>query len=265
MPLNVTALNLYSAYPVEDAYHTGNTGGIIRYIDVRDSITLPAIQRLQGDIMHRFILVEKTINGLIEFLNANPLVAGLDDSIYLRVDGTRDFTQPVSGVDPTQGNHLSTRDYVDDSFNAVHAGAAAVSQSLAEYKSVTPYTFQSAWSEYTWHGGQKTTVDITVPALTGVGYPDYDRLVGIRILEKLDIAQPTSSVPNPPAVYVYRDRTAGNKAFAIDDYWAIPASNLVRVLIPNFSGFDIYPGSGYEDLQSPRRRWLKVVITAPKA
>lgn len=267
MPLTVQALNLVKDYPIQDNFHAGNTGGIIRFIDVRDAIKLGPMQRLQGDIVHRFILVEDTINGLIEFLNANPLVTGLDDSVYTRVDGSRDFTQPIKGVTPTDAAHLATKGYVDTGLNTVNNGSNAVAQALQAYKEITPYTFESAWTEYTWQGGRKVIVNATVlPTGPGAFKPDYDKLTGIRILERLDIAQPSTAVPNPPAEYVYRDRTASNKSFAIDDFWVIPGTDTVRILVPNFSGFDSgYTNSGYELLQSPRKRWLKVVVTAPKA
>jgi len=46
------------------------------------------------------------------------LLTGLDDddhTQYILVDGTRGFTGTVSGVAPTDANHLTTKQYVDDS------------------------------------------------------------------------------------------------------------------------------------------------------
>lgn len=260
--MNLPNTNFYRSYPVADSFHTGNSVGIIRYVDARDSLTLSPFQRLQGDLMHRFILIENAHNALIDFINANPFITGLDEAPYVRMDGTKNFTHPQRGVDGPTDECLTTKAYVDQ-VGATSANAAgAVGVALTAFKNITPHTFQSGWVSYTWAAGQKVVVDLTVNPTSGLS-PNYDTISAVRIIEKLDIAQPTLSNPNPPAEYVYRELTATNKAFALDDFWLIAASNKVRVLIPNLLNFASgYTGSAYEKLQNPRYRWIKGVITA---
>lgn len=52
-------------------------------------------------------------------------LSGLDDddhTQYTLVDGSRGFTAPISGVDPTQPDHLATMNYVDTEISALSSG-----------------------------------------------------------------------------------------------------------------------------------------------
>lgn len=58
--------------------------------------------------------------------------AGEDDySIYTRVDGTRPFSAPVAGVDPTLPAHLATKDYVDSAGSGISETQHEVLDTLA--------------------------------------------------------------------------------------------------------------------------------------
>jgi len=67
---------------------------------------------------------------------------GADDHLqYILVDGTRGFTGTVSGVDPTQDYHLTTRWYVDNSIDtAINTLASSEFETSSESESTTTST-----------------------------------------------------------------------------------------------------------------------------
>lgn len=258
-------LNLYSGYPVADPFHATNPNGFVRFIGPEDALILETLQRYQGDAQHRTILLEGKVNELVALINANPFLQNRDETPYVRTDGTKPFTSPVAGVTPTDGPHLATKAYADSVGSSVLGQLATVSDNLDALTARTPIEFQSPWTEYVWQAGQKTTVNLQVAQYQGQS-PDADTVTGITIMERLDIAVPTLSNPTPPVDYRYRELTATNKSFALEDFWLIPGSRTVRVLIPNLITYDAgYAGSGYEALQTPRARWLKAVVRAKGA
>lgn len=65
---------------------------------------------------------------------------------YVLVDGSRGFTSTVSGVDPTQSYHLSTKSYVDESLSDLFGQTKSGRESLSLGDSSTTVTFNVAFS-----------------------------------------------------------------------------------------------------------------------
>lgn len=55
---------------------------------------------------------------LVDNLNAD-LLDGSEEAVFSYIDGTRNFTGVVGGVDPTASNHLATKEYVDQAVSFI--------------------------------------------------------------------------------------------------------------------------------------------------
>lgn len=256
--MKLPILNLDGSYPISDSYHLGNKAGTVRFTDEGDSLSLPMLQRVEGDLVHRSKLVEASVNLIIDFINKSPVLAGFDDSPFLRIDGSRSLTRAIEcGEEPSRPKHLTTKSYVDSKISAANLSVTELANDLDAFKDSQAKAFKSGWQLYTWQAGRNTVVTLPI-----TGTPSIDSIESITLLEKLDVAVPTSSSPNPPPVYKIRELSRGLKGMAIDDYWFDEDTNTVKVLVPNVMSYEVYPGSGNSDLQTPRSRWLKAVITA---
>jgi len=75
---------------------------------------------------------------MISFTPSHGDLTGLDDDDhmhYVLVDGTRGFTGTVSGIDPTESYHLTTRWYVDDLVDTV--SGTIVDQIITDHGDLT--------------------------------------------------------------------------------------------------------------------------------
>ena len=106
---SMTAVNVTSG---EDPGHT-HTGASVGGIDISTStnlaVTAPIVLTDDTISINQAGIDHGTIGGL-----------GDDDhTIYSLVDGTRDFSGVVVGVDPTASNHLATKEYVDSAISFI--------------------------------------------------------------------------------------------------------------------------------------------------
>ena len=62
-----------------------------------------------------FIVASTT---LVDNLNAD-LLDGSEEAVFSYIDGTRNFTGVVAGIDPTASNHLATKEYVDQTVSFI--------------------------------------------------------------------------------------------------------------------------------------------------
>jgi hypothetical protein len=171
-------------------------------------------------------------------------------------NGTHPFTAPVPGVDPTLPSHLATRNYVDGIGSNIASIIDTVGGHLNALDIRTPLFRQSDWTQYTWSGGQKTVVDLSL----STPLTDPSKLIGLWVVERLNVAQATQSNPTPTPIYRYRQVTPGtNAGIRVDDMWLVDSST-VRVLIPNTSTYAVgYPTNAQYDIISPSQRWLRAV------
>jgi len=111
-----------------------------------------------------------------------------DHPQYILVDGSRGFTATVSGVDPTQGYHLATKDYVDSADQpqnhgreAIANGASTVSVTFAAALANTNYTVNATMentadsppSIYAFIVSAKTTTGFTVTFMGDIDSANY--------------------------------------------------------------------------------------------
>jgi hypothetical protein len=255
-------LNIDGSLPVSDAFNATNANGIIRYITAADAKSLPAMNRLQGDIANRTLIIAAAINQVIQLLNAQPFLISFDNTHYVLDDGAHPFVAPVAGIDPTASNHLSTRNYVDLSIANLTTIFDGLAAQLSTLQIALPlYTF-SPFTSYSWSAGAKTIVTLTLD--NAVVNPA--NIIGMMLIEQLNIG--TLLAP----VYVYRQLMHGTlggsngtgapgspagDGFHVDDFW-LSSLTTVTVLIPNLSSY----ATGYASygLQAPVARSLRAVV-----
>lgn len=263
--MSISFLNLDNSYPFADAHHATNFAGVIRFIDATDSNGLQAIQRLQGDLVHRHKLHQDKINEVIQVLLENPNFSSFDPTLFSFTDGRNPFTEPVGGVAPTQPSHLTPKDYVDASNASLAQVVDAVASSLASTASKVPVGHFSEWLEPEWQPNTKVRLQFNlVPS--GI---NPESIVSMGLIERLNTAQATVEDPYPEPVYVYRViPTSGTKyGYFVDDMWFEPQAKL-NVLVANQTLFPSgYPNSAeYTPVTQPSERWLKAfVLTATEA
>jgi len=249
-------LNLDGSFPVADAYHATNTAGVIRFISAADPNTLSAHQRYQGDVVNRFRINEAKINEVIQAIVRHPVFSGWDDSAYTKVDGSRGFASPVSGVNPTDNSHLTTKEYVDNIATVMSDNVGSLEERLDNFNQTTVH--YSDWVEHTWNASAKMRVSLPLSS----SIPDLDKIVSITILEKLDTASPTTAIPNPPEQWIYRQVPIGGTVGAVvDDMW-LDGSGNVNIVLPNTAFYKSGYDSVYEATQSVRTRFYRAVVTA---
>lgn len=260
----ISVLNLDNSYPVSDPNHASNVSGTIRFINSADVHGLDALNRLQGDIQHKFLLHQQKINQIIEALSGNPASASFDDSGYAKVNGSRSFTAPVAGVTPTSPAHLSTKGYVDGFMAQIQSVLDGTTLAVQGLEERLPKVMSSVWTAHTWQPGQKQALSF---ALSPAVY-DLNDLLSISLLERLNVAQPTEANPDPDPLYVYRYLAAGiDVGFNVDDLW-MDSNGVVKVLVPNSVFFATgHSESLYGPITSPQQRWLKAIalVGSPSA
>lgn len=251
-------ITLDSTLPNSDPFRSPTNAGRVRYIDSTDALTLATLNRVFGDVVHRTSLISSKLSEVVGALNEKQGTGDVSRNVLS--NGTVPFTKPQRGVAPTAANHLTTRSYVDTSVSGISSQIATVAANLEAYKGVVPLSFTSGWVNYNWQAGARTIVNLAL-ASNGGKVLDPDTVLSITILERLDIATPTNAVPNPTPSYVYRQLSKGANGFAIEDFWLIPSTRTVRILVPNSINYDSsYLNSGYDKLQTPRSRALQVVV-----
>lgn len=245
--------------PNSDPFRSTSNGGRVRYITAEDALTLATFNRVFGDVVYRTNLIISKVNEVVGAINERQSAG--DASRNILSNGTVPFLRPQRGVDPTNESHLATKRYVDAADTVLSGRIETVSSQFEAFKGTSPASFQSGWVTYTWQAGTRSIVDLALGAIDSKVL-DTSSVTGIAIIERLDIAVPTTASPNPPAEYVYRHLTPGSNGFAVEDLWLIASSRTVRVLVPNISNYDSgYLNSGYDKLQTPRSRALKAVVT----
>jgi hypothetical protein len=260
MATTVRALNLDASFPVYDPYYDSSLSlaGTIRFINASDANKLPALNRLQGDIVNRFRLVENKINEIIQAA-ANGLLTSdtFDGSIYVRVDGLTSFTAPVSGVTPTLSEHLTTKAYVD-------AANADLNRAITEFSEVLETINEtsvhySSWVTHTWQAGVKQVFSIPISPQVS----DLDKIANINVLEKVNVSIPTVGNPNPEPRFIIRPITVGTRTpFGVDDIWF--ENNTVKLAIRNTAFYTDGYDSSYKGIQSVSFRQLRAVVTLIK-
>jgi hypothetical protein len=99
-----------------------------------------------------------TLSGIVANLEHHDLGGLTDDDHpqYILVDGSRGFTATVSGVTPTQGYHLATKDYVDQNDEPQLHGR----QAIADQASTVTVNFTDVGStNYTVNATMENTSD----------------------------------------------------------------------------------------------------------
>lgn len=245
--------------PNTDAFRDTNTAAVIRFITAADPANIDVMNRFSGDLVQRFNLNEAKINELVSVLNSNPALSTFDNSNYVLCDGSHAFTGKVAGITPTTGSHLTTKAYVDNADSNLSTQISGNTDAIDDINRTLPLIRMSPWQEFVWSGGTKKVVDLTLSSAVS----NADNVATITVLEKLDIAQPTISVPNPTAVWVYRQLFHGTTGdgLRVDDFWLQDLST-VRVLLPSTTSFSSgYPSSsGYAAISNPRQRFLRATV-----
>lgn len=246
----LTAINLDDSYPIDDPNHETNTSGVVRFIDGTDANGLSAMQRYQGDMIHRSVLLEAKLNELIDSFNSNPYLKSFDSSTFLRTNGSNALTQPQAGVSPTADEHLTTKGWVAAQLATYQAQITALSAEIASLSSSLPSVRKSDWVEHTWSSGTKQHVEFSLlPLSSAITDFTLDNVVSVSVVERLNLG--TEETP----VYTYISIVAGaSTGFKIDSMWISDESpDVLNVLIPNDVFFpDGYPvSSGYEDITDP--------------
>lgn len=86
--------------------------------DMRLDSTISGVDPSQSYHLTTKYYVDSEITSNVITDHGNLAGLGDDDHTqYIRVDGTRGFTSTVSGIDPTQSYHLTTKDYVDSAIS----------------------------------------------------------------------------------------------------------------------------------------------------
>jgi hypothetical protein len=215
------------------------------------------MNRLQGDIVNRFKLVEDKINEVI-VAAANGLLVNdtFDGSSYSRVDGMSPFVAPVAGVDPRNPEHLATKRYVDDASTSLNRSITEFSDALETVNETSIH--YSSWVTHTWQAGTKQILSIPVsPQII-----DLDRLASISILEKVNVSVPTVGNPNPTPRNIVRPLSVGSLTFGVDDVWY--EDNTVKLALRNTAFYTSGYDSSYNSIQSVSFRQLRAVITLIK-
>ena len=250
-------LNLDNSYPTADPYRAANLAGIIRYIRRDDSALYDARQRVDGDLAHRDALIQQKINELIAVLNADPTLNSFDGSNYVLCDGSHPFTAPIAGIDPTLSGHLATRNYVDGVGASVDGRLVVQDAQIANLTGQIPlYSTCTTWVEHVWNAGVKQYLDLHLSRAVTV----TDRVMHIGLVEKIDVARPTTPIPDPDPIWVYRPVTVNGSAGAIvEDMW-LKDVNTVRILLPNTSKTPFGYPSDAGDLSAPRQRFYRAYV-----
>jgi len=243
MPLSL--LSLDGSFPVEDAFHASNSLGQIRFFNATDALTLPALQRLQGDLVNRFILHEAKINSIVLAIADNPSLDDWDDSAYLKADGTVAFTEPVSGARPTNPSHLATKDYVDGEVVNLNESLTNISQALGNLQGVR--SVSSPWVYSEWRAGQR--VILSLPLSEEIS--DETKILSISVLEAIDTAQ------TGPENFTYRPVSAVIGA-RVDDIWMDRTT--VKLAIPNNAIYPTGYPTEYSATMTPRARKYRATV-----
>lgn len=255
----VGLLNLDNSYPNDDPFRSSNAAGIVRYVSAADPGGIPVMNRLQGDLVHRDKLLQSKLNELILLLNSNPILTSFDDSMYMFKDGSRAFTAPVAGAYPVGNNDLTTKAYVQAVASNLGDLITTLNANVSDLASLVPFYCRSNWIEHTWEAGEKGYLDLPLTVPVSI----LDRVMSISLVEKIDVAQSTPSVPDPDPIWKYRPLAVGpssNAGITIDDVW-LEDQNTVRVLIPNTAGaVSGYPPEADYVLASPRQRFIRALV-----
>lgn len=243
MPLSL--LNLDSSFPVEDAFHESNTLGQIRFFTAADSMTLPALQRLQGDLVNRFILHEDKINDIVLAIADNPSLDDWDDTAYLKIDGTRAFTAPVGGIRPTEPAHLTTKDYVDEGVTNLNESLTSLNQALSNLQGVR--SISSIWVYSEWRAGQRVILEL--PLAEEIA--DETKILSVAVTEAIDVAQ------TGPESFIYRPVSAVIGA-RVDDIWMDQTT--VKLAIPNNAIYPTGYPAEYTGTMTPRARKYRATV-----
>lgn len=243
----LTSLNLDDSYPIADTYHDTNTSGTIRYVNSSDANGLSAMQRYSGDVTHRFVLLGRKLNELINAFNSNPYLKSFSNEGYVLTDGSHPFTLPVAGVAPTADEHLTPKSYVVGLLGNYQSQLSALSSSITELSARMPCVRKSAWTEHTWSAGSKQHIQFPLtPLASNIASFSLDNIVTISIVERILLEE---------GRYAYQQYCSGLSAnFKIDALWMDTDSpDVLNVLIPNDVFYPSgYPEtSGYSDITDP--------------
>ncbi len=256
----LTPLNLDQTLPDDDSVRAANVAGIIRWLTSADPRTLGTMNRVLGDLGHRSFLLESKINEIVILIGQ---LAALPTLLNIMlIDGTTGFTGPVQGVDGTGPNTLITRAgaaaLVGAQLDAIVSTVGLLADRLSDLETGAPINHYSEWVEHVWNAAVPNYIDLTfTPAITAI-----DRVVGINIVEKLDVAQPTIQTPDPTPIWRYRPAVVGSSRGAtIDDAWLLDASTL-RLLLPSTSAYSAatYPTGAAYDLPGARQRFFRASV-----
>jgi len=260
MSTTVRLLNLDQSLPVQDDYYDTQAAksGVVRFLNASDPQKLPAFNRLQGDLVNRFKIVEAKINEIIvaaangEFSNDT-----FDGGLYSRIDGSTPFTAPVSGIDPIQPEHLATKDYVDDLIQTLNTSITEFSEVLETINETSAH--YSGWITHTWQAATRQIVSLPISPQVS----DINKIIGINILERVNVSIPTVGNPNPAQRVITRPLGINQRSpFGIDDIWF--ENNTVKVAIPNTAFYQFGYEQSYQSVQSVSFRQLRAVVTLIK-
>lgn len=262
MATTVRLLNLDSSVPIEDAFHQTEAAasGVVRFLNANDANKLPAFQRVQGDLINRFKLIEAKINEIIRAAANGELGSDtFDGGIYSKLDGSAPFTEPVAGINPIRPEHLSTKAYVDDQIQLAQTQITEFAELLDTINETSAH--YSAWTTYVWQAAVRQVISLSIsPQIS-----DINDIAGITLLEKVNVAVPTVGNPSPTPRYLVRPVTMGQKnPFGVDDIWFDPESNSVKVAVPNTAFYQVGYDQSYLSIQSVSFRQLRAVVTVIK-
>lgn len=224
MPISI--LNLDGSFPISDPHHQSNRAGIIRFIDGTDSLTLPAFQRYQGDVVNRFSLVESKLNEVITAISGNPSLSDWDDSAYVKTNGSSGFTKPVTGVSPVVPADLTTKGYVDLQLEQISLTVTNLASSVSQTRGIRSYS--SIWVYVPWSASNKKIIQLDLTS----EIPDHSKIISISVVEGIDVAESGAEQ------FLYRpvNQVTGAK---VDDIWL--DGSVVKLALPSSA---LYP-TGY--------------------
>lgn len=232
----IVPLNLDGSLPIPGwiGSLTSPDAGTVRYITAADTRGLDAMNRLQGDLVHRSTLVESKMNEMINQWNAAggtgvPLI--IDTSTFVLRDGSQALTGNLSCPNPVEDSHVANQGYVNTQDGVLINLIDQANTANANLEAQVPRITYTDWTSFNTVGKQVVNLVLDPPVVNA------GRVLAIILLERANTG--TELVP----IYKYRQLVAGTSTgMTIDDFW-LQDLNTVRVLVPNSSGN--YPTTGY--------------------
>ena len=244
----ITPLNLDQSLPNNDAWRIQNLAGTVRWISTADARTIDVMNRVFGDIAWRDLLIQSTINQIINIITTSPSFTSFSDATFVKTDGSHALTGPLSSPSPVGATDLANKGYVDAGLSSLSGIIDNIATTLGNLQVLTPH--QSAWVPWLWN---TAGLSLDLPLATSISNPD--NIVNIVVMERVNVG--THMSPQ----YCYRQLMHGtsNDGVRMDDCW-ISSVNAVRTLLPGTSSYTSWPESVQYNFTAAVERSLKAIV-----